>query len=210
MLGLKTKGRILAVPIMLGLGGGFLGGGCSSESCASGVVSRADPAADFSAYHTFAIADIDAASLGGASGMGGSGGRGFDIPDDVLVNIDSANREAAKQLVAGGLEQVEPGETPDLLIASAANTTENNGVVWECVPGWYWWGWTVYWDSCAWLTPVHVEYTTGTLVVAVGDTKTNKVVFGGVASGVLDCGQDVQGQVISAVDEIFADYPFAK
>lgn len=40
---------------------------------------------------------------------------------------------------------------------------------WECVPGWYWWGWYYYWDSCAWLRPVDVTYTVGSVLMLVID-----------------------------------------
>jgi hypothetical protein len=197
---LKAASAALA---LTAVGVGFGSVGCSSDTtCTNTVVARARPGVDFGDYETFAIKDVD------GSGFGGAGGAGHDIPDDVLTNIAVANEEAAQQLEALGLKKVDPDkETPDLWIGTAGATEENSGVVWECVPGWYWWGWYMYWDSCAWLEPIHVDYTVGTLFVALVDSGNEEVVFGGFAQGVVGCSDDVEGQIETAVDAIFDKYP---
>jgi len=179
--------------------------GCSdSDACGSAIESRAMPGVDFSKFETFAIQEIDLSALGGAGGIGGN-----DPPDEVFLNLKQANFEAAKVLTEGGLIEVDPEkETPDLWIGSAAATEQETGIYWACVPGWSWWGWATYWDPCAWLAPVPVEYTEGTLVLALVDSSTRTPVYGGVAAGVLACNDDVETQIDSAVHAILADYPF--
>ena len=95
---------------------------------------------------------------------------------------------------------------PDLWVFSAAATEDKTGLYWDCVPGWYWWGWYPYWDPCAWYVPIPFDFTVGTLAVGLVDSESQKPVFLGVARGVMECG-DVQDRIESAVDEMFDDYP---
>lgn len=188
------------------LGVGLLGG-CAEEDdvddvCEDDIVTRVDDDADFSEYETYAIWEI-------GSGTAGAGGEGpGDIPEDVAVNIGTANKEAARQLRDLGLTQVDPEEEdPDLWIVSMAATEEETGTYWSCVGGWEWWGWYYYWDPCAWLVPIEFEYTEGTLLVATIDANSHEAVFGGVVEGILECDDDLETRIESGVDEIFRDYP---
>lgn len=190
------------------VGVGFLGG-CAEEdpvdeACEDDIVTAVDDDADFGDYETFAIYEI-----GGDAGTAGAGGQAsFELPDDVVANIGVANAEAARQLVARGLTQVDPAEEdPDLWVLSAAAREEEEGTYWSCVPGWYWWGWYYYWDPCAWLYPIEFEYTVGTLLVATVDAATEKPVFGGVLQGILECSDELETRIESGVEEIFDDYP---
>jgi len=186
-------------------------GGCSNNDdddvCTDQVQTLADDDADFSSYETFAVFEIGTTGVGGA---GGSSGIPSDLPEDVTANIETANKEAVRQLKALGLSEVDPEEeTPDLWVLSAALTEEEEGTYWQCVPGWYWWGWYYYWDPCAWTVPVDFEYTQGTLLVAVVDAADEKPVFGGVLEGILECTDEheIDDRIEAGVDEIFDDYP---
>jgi len=193
---------VAVAALMLGVA---LVGGCAEDDddddfCSDEVKSAVDDDADFASYETFAIFEVGTdAPLGGAPAT---------IPDDVVANIDTANRAVKAELKDLGLSEVDPDdEEPDLWIMSAALTEEEEGIYWQCVPGWYWWGWYYYWDPCAWLDPVEFEYTVGTLLVGVVDSKDNVPVFGGVVKGVLECTDDVDQRIVDGVDEIFEDYP---
>jgi len=182
---------------------GALGGCTSSTSCPDyddAVVTRADPEADFSSFHTFAIREI---VVEGTAGAGGA----RDVPDSVVANLETANQAAAEQLELLGLEQVDPdSETPDLWVFSASNTKQETGVSWYCVPDWYWDGWGYYWDPCAWMYPIDFQYTEGTLLVGVADSDLVPV-FGGLMRGVVECNDDVEGRIEDGVEAIFDDYP---
>lgn len=184
---------------------GALGGCTGSDPCPSvedSVATRADPDADFSGYHTFAIRELV------SGGEGGAGGAGADIPDDVLLNLTTANLTAAEELTLLGLEEVDPAEeTPDLWVFSAASTEREEGVNWYCVPDWYWWGYGYYWDPCAWMYPIEFEYTEGTLLVGVAESANDVPVFGGLLKGVLECDTDVDVRVENGVEAIFDAYP---
>lgn len=179
--------------------------GCSDEDedvCTDTVVTRADDDADFDSYETFAVFEIGSGD--GAGGMGGSAS----IPDDVQVNIEEANQAASRELLRRGLKSVNPDqEDPDLWIVSLAKTEEEEGTYWACVPGPGWWGWYYYWDPCAWLEPINFEYTVGTLAVTLVDSKAEEPVFGGAAQGILECTNNLDERIGSAVAEIFDDYP---
>ncbi len=181
----------------------LVGLGCSSDDgddvCTDEVVTSVDEDGDFSTYETFAIFELP----DGGAGMGGGG------PSvEMIENLETANEAAAAELKALGLEEVDPDEeTPDLWIGSAALAEGEEGVYWECVPGWTWWGWYAYWDPCAWIVPIDFEYTVGTLAVALVDSSSEEPVFGGLVQGILECNDDIDGRIESGVAQIFDDYP---
>lgn len=178
--------------------------GCSDdgEECGDTVYARVAPGVDFDAFETFAIAEVE-----DIVGQGGAGGESaIDIPSDIRTDLDIASAEAARQLELMGLTEVSPDAEPDLLVATAAASSDEAGVVWECVPGWYWWGWQAVWDSCAWVEPIPVTYSVGTLVVALVEASSNEVVFGGFGQGLLECG-DGEDRIVAVVDDIFDSYP---
>jgi hypothetical protein len=157
------------------------------------VESRADPTGDFANYHTFSVPSEDDLPPG--------------LPINVQAGIQAANEAAEKELRLLGLVKVEADEMPDLTLFSLVRSSEETGVVWTCVPG-YWWGyWGWMWSSCAWLEAVPVDYTVGTLVVGVADPKAEKVVFGGAAKGILECRSNTYESINTAVHAIFAGYP---
>lgn len=157
---------------------------------------------DFSDYKTFRIDDeLTEEDLADA---------GVDIedfPEDLRLNIDSANDQARIELEKVGLTEVEGDEEADLVIASLGSTKDEDAIYWECVPG-YWWGyWGWYWDSCAWLDPDYVEYTVGSLVLGLNDPKLEEVVFGGLLSGVVTGGGNAEERIRAGVHEMFEKYP---
>lgn len=176
--------------------------GCSSgkEVCGAGVESRARPGITFGRYQTFALKNPNRSPL--------SGKESSDLPSNVEVLLKRANMEAGAALAQAGLEEVDPNqETPDLWVTSAAATEVEDGAAWDCVSGWKWWGWYEEFDACRWVEPVPVEYRPGTLVVSVVDPAKDEVVFGGLASELLDCAGDQNTSIELTVEEIFADYP---
>jgi hypothetical protein len=169
--------------------------GCSSDDdddgCEDEVVSRLDPDADFASYETYAVADDFPK----------------EVPDDVRVNLEAAIDASKEQLDYFGLVEVEPTEDPDLVLFTLSRSSEETGVYWECYEDWYWYGyWTWVWDPCAWMVPVKVDYTVGTLVVGLADPAAEKVVYGGVGRGVLECG-DVEDRIPHIVNDMFEKYP---
>jgi|SRR6187402_517003 len=176
----------------------FMPLGCSSDDddddCQEDVVKTSvDPDADFDSYTTFAVLTEEAYPV--------------DTPDDVKLNLTTAINAATDELVALGLEEVDVDADPDVVLFTLSKTDEEDAIYWQCRGGWYgYWGWVV-WDPCAWLEPIYVEYTVGSLVVGLADPSEEKVVFGGVTQTILECGGDVTQHIESAVDAIFDDYP---
>jgi hypothetical protein len=174
---------------------------CDDDDPQDKVVTRVDPEVDFSEFHTFKIGTIDSVPLADA---------GIDpdqIPDEVLLNIDTANDQARIELEERGLIEVAADEEADLVVASLATVREDGGYYWDCVPGqwWGWWGWV--WDPCAWLVPVYVEYTVGTIAVALADPVAEGVPFGGILSGVADGSGNTEERIRDGVTRMFEDYP---
>jgi len=158
------------------------------------VVTRADPTADFAQFQTFSVAP-DAALP--------------DVPANVATNLAVANAAAVVELMKIGLTQVaaDSDPPPDLALFNMAATQKQMGTTWECTPGYWWTGWGYVWDPCAWMVEIPVTYTEGTLVVGLADPAADKVVFGGVLQGVLECSSDTAGRIQSGVARIFQDYP---
>jgi hypothetical protein len=165
------------------------------ELCTDNTVTRIDYEADFSTFTTFTIAPDDALPA--------------NVPADVRTNLAVANDAAAAELVALGLTQVEPDSDPppDLAIFNLAATQLETTTTWECVPGYWWTGWSYAWDPCAWMVEVPVTYTEGTVVVGLADPAAQQVVFGGALQGVLECGGDATARIEAGVKRIFLDYP---
>jgi hypothetical protein len=181
------------------------GNGCDCndyETPVDQVVSRAKPGIDFTQYHTFLIEDeLTYQDLADA------GYNPDNIPGTVRLNIDVANDQARIELERIGLTEAAKGAPADLSIVSLASTRDQDAIYWECVPGnwWGYWGW--YWDTCAWLQPIYVEYTTGTVAVGLADPKEEDVVFGGVMRGIADGTANVDKRIRDGVHVIFEQYP---
>ena len=168
------------------------------------VYAYAKPGIDFDDYKTFRIQDhLSDEDLEDA---------GIDpdrIPEDAKYNIDIANDQARIELEERGLTEVGDDEEADLVIGSMGKVDEDDAIIWECVPG-YWWGyWGWYWDSCAWLDPVYVEYTVGSVAVGLGAPAEEDVVFLGFLQGIGDGGgdDDVDDRIRAGVHEMFEEYP---
>jgi len=196
--------RSLAIVAVTIIGAGSLLGACSSENpCGDIIETRADDDADFGSYETFAVLEVP-----DEGGSAGAGGEGSGIPDDIRLNLEAANTAAANELESIGLTEVGVDDDPDLFVVSASASREETELTWYCVPGWYWWGWYYYWDPCAWMVPIEIEYTEGSLLVALVDAATEAPVFGGVVQGILECtDDDLQSRIEEGVEEIFEDYP---
>jgi Domain of unknown function (DUF4136) len=174
---------------------------CDDDGPIDEVVTKVDPGVDFSEFHTFKILDEDSVDFGDA------GINLDDIPDDLLVNIDTANDQARIELENLGLTQVDEEDDADLVIFTLATIDEQGGYYWACVPG-YWWGyWGPYWDPCAWLEPIYVEYSVGTLVLVLGDPAEQDIPFGGLLQGVADGAGNTEERIRDGVHEMFEDYP---
>jgi hypothetical protein len=108
-------------------------------------------------------------------------------------------------------EEVTEANQPDLFAGNGLSRTKDEGVVWQCVGGWWWgvWGW--FWDPCAWLAPVPVEFEVGSLLIPVGprpaEGEEPEPVFTGLGQSVLGRGTSIDVKVRNAVSAIFAQWP---
>ena len=126
-----------------------------------------------------------------------------DIPEDVAAFNDFVNELIRDNFIELGLTE---SDDPDVWAGNVAWIGEEEGVVWVCVPG-YWWGyWGWYWDPCKWEYPEFVTYEVGTLLIPVGQASTEEPVFVGAAKGV-EPSVNTRARVELAVDAIFARWP---
>ena len=175
---------------------------CDDDDPNDEVVVRIEPGVDFTEFETFAIKnDLTDDELEDA---------GIDpdkIPGEVKLNIGYANDQAREELLERGLTEVDDDEDPDLVVVSLGSTQDEDAIYWECVPG-YWWGyWGYVWDNCAWLEPIYVSYTVGTMALALADPAEEEVVFGGLLQGVADGSNDAEDRIRDGVSEMFEQYP---
>ena len=174
--------------------------GCPEPSeplCTDHVEARADPAVDFSGIHTFAV--VDDASLDAALPP--------DLPRNTITNLRDLTNLARAELVALGLTQVDGVDVaPDVWLFDVVVVESGMATDWECAEGYEWWGWGWGWDACAWSAPVAIDYQVGTVIVGLADPTGERVIFGGVMEGVLECG-DVLGRINAGLATIFSSYP---
>ena len=96
---------------------------------------------------------------------------------------------------------------PDVTVFSLVRSSAESGVIWTCVPGWYWGYWGYYWSSCAWVDAVPVSYTVGTLVTGLAEPAHERIAFAGAAKGILECASSTQQSIDAAVAYIYSQYP---
>ena len=172
----------------------MLSSGCSDDEPEAQdiVATTASPSADFTSYHTFALAPSKDSAA---------------IPADVATNLVLVNEAIVEELEDHGLQQVDPGDDPDLIAFNLATSDTEGGYYWDCVDG-YWWGyWGVTWTPCEWLAPVYTEYTAGTIALGLADPDLRQVVFGGLIRGVADYTVDAEERIDDDVELIFESYP---
>lgn len=180
--------------------------GCGDDSVqTSELIVRSDLTVDFSQFQTFSVvteeivpeapeADDDEAFFN-------------DLVNDLIV--DAMTREPVCMTFIPPNE-VSEQNVPDLFAANGLARSTEEGVVWECVGGWWWGYYGYYWDSCAWLWPVPVSYDVGSLLVPVGPPVgggEGTPVFAGLAQSIVGTGPDAQTKARTAVDAIFAQWP---
>jgi hypothetical protein len=108
-------------------------------------------------------------------------------------------------------DQTSPGNQPDLWAANGLVRSSDEGYVYDCCGGWWWgyWGW--YWNSCAYLCPIYVEFEVGSLFIPVGlppdQGEQPGAVFGGLVRSLVDSGTPTDEQLRTAVNAIFQQWP---
>jgi hypothetical protein len=178
-----------------------------NEACGDTIITRINPDTDFSRIMTFAVVDEDQYPTDLPA----------DLPSDTHEIMRAANGAARTSLLAQGLVEVDPDyEEPDVWLFSLASSETQIGYVWDCVPGYVWWGWSAWDYQCPWWEEVPVEYEVGTVVVGLARltddgsddfmNTTGEVVFGGAVQGVLHC-DDPRKRLTTGITKIFAQYP---
>jgi hypothetical protein len=171
--------------------------GCDSCDDETGAVveTYVNSAADFTAFRTFAISAQPPAEDEAP------------LPAEVAESLSVVNNAVRSELEDRGLTEVDPAANPSLFVVTLVRTDDQQALTWSCVPG-YWWGYTVAWEPCSWLTPLVVDFEVGTVAVGLVDVAHEQASFAGVLRGVLDAGDDlVSDRVVDGVGEMFEDYP---
>jgi len=170
-------------------------------SCASSKVhTDTDPQANLSRYKTFRFTDTD--DQAGPNPLYHSS-----------ILEDAIHREIAMELEKRGID--EDRHNPAMLIAYHTYTEKKQSSINNYYPmmygGWAWrmypWGFAPYpwgyWDGYQ----RNYEYTEGTLIIDAIDAKTNKLIWRGSISDVINGPADVNRKAIKAVRLIFDKFP---
>ena len=143
--------------------------------------------ANFSAYKTYQFR-VDDLKLN-------------DLDKDRLLN------EIAKNLQSKGLTA---SQTPDLIVNLKASHKKVEDTRIDSSIGMYGWGRPFGWGvgvNRAWTD----SYNSGSIVIDMIDSNTNKLVWQGIGSGInVDSPKSKQKQIPAIVAEIMADYPPVK
>ncbi len=108
-------------------------------------------------------------------------------------------------------EEVTDDNEPDLFAGNGLSRRTEEGVTWKCVGGWWWGRWGAFWDPCAWLVAVPIEFDVGSLLVPVGprpeEGEDPSPVFTGLGEAVLRSQSNVERKVRIAIQAIFEQWP---
>lgn len=171
------------------------------------VVVKFDESVDFTQFETFSVLTADIVPP-----------EAPEPGEDEMFFNDTVNELIIEAMTTTPvcLQYIPPDEVtesnePDLFAGNGLARTTEDGVVWQCVGGWWWgfWGWV--WDPCAWLAPVPVEFDVGNMLVPVGppppEGEDARPVFAGLAQSIVGSGPDVRTQVQNAIRLIFDQWP---
>jgi len=167
----------------------------------SRVVTDADPAANFSKYHTFKFTDTD----DDKAGMN-------PLYHSSLID-NSIHSQIAIELEKRGFEEVK--RNPDLLFMYHTYTEKKQSSSNNYYPMMYGgWGWRYYPYGMA-MSPYpygywngyNRTYTEGTLLIDAIDAGTNQVVWRGSVSDAIDEPKDLSKKAMKAVSVIFSRFP---
>jgi hypothetical protein len=162
--------------------------GCASIPA---VQTDHDPAVDFSRYQTYSWREKP------------SGGTALTM-QRIVTRIDG-------QLQAKGWRMVD-GDVADIAVAAHVATHQEHRLdTFYDGPMWNGWGWYGPW---AWGPPMGYQrtrvtnYTVGTLVVDMFDTRSKRAVWSGMAEDTIpDTAQEINADIDAAVAKMFVGFP---
>jgi hypothetical protein len=196
-------------PFVLLLASAMFAASCANDTVVQTgqIIVDYDKTADFSQFNTFSVVTSDVAPPGtpdpGADELFFN-----NLVNDLIIEAMTSEPVCMEHIPT---DEVSNENQPDLWAANGLAQTTGEGTVWECVGGWWWgwWGWQ--WDSCAWLTPVPVEFDVGNLFLPVGPEpaagEDPAAVFAGLAQSIAGTGPDVETKVRAAVQAVFEQWP---
>jgi len=180
--------------------------GCGNATKVGEITVSYDEDADFSQFQTFTVLTREL------------------VPDarepdeeeelfDELVNdliIEAMTSEPVCMTFIPPEEVTEENE-PDLFAGNGLSRRTEEGTTWKCVGGWWWERWGAFWDPCAWLVAVPIEFEVGSLLIPVGprpkEGEEPAPVFTGLGEAVLSSQSNVERKVRIAVEAIFDQWP---
>ncbi|HWS79311.1 MAG TPA: DUF4136 domain-containing protein [Thermomonas sp.] len=112
------------------------------------------------------------------------------------------------QLRAKGWSLVPEAEADIALVGNVASRREQNIDTFYEGPGWGEWGWRGVTTHGGYRTTHIYNYTVGTLVLDMFDTRTKQAVWRATAEGTVPASPDkVNAAMQAAVDKMFAEFP---
>ncbi len=170
----------------------------------SRVVTDADPAANFSKYHTYKFTDQDDDNAGPNP-----------LYHSSLID-NSIHSQIAIELEKRGFEEVK--KDPDMLVMYHTYTERKQSSANNYYPMMYGgWGWRYYPYGMAmypypygYWSGYNRTYTEGTLLIDAIDASTKQVVWRGSVSDVIDEPANLSKKAMKAVSIIFSRFPVKK
>src|SRR5262245_15627523 len=174
--------------------------GCGSDSTDVHVTSRQNPNVNLNNYRTFALSTIDQIPAATAS----------KIPANVRSNIDYVQALVRNELIAKGLTEVALSASPHQVVQTLAWRQQDTGVVYNCVPGAFSYGYRYYAsDPCAWPSAELVTLGAGAVLVALADPTNQIVTYGGTLTGTWIDADPAEERAAfeEGIRDMFAGYP---
>jgi len=127
-----------------------------------------------------------------------------DPPDYVTINETRVREAVRREFAARGVVEDTVNPTLDIVIMTATQSSGDLSA--DCVPGFYWWGYTGGYNSCAIINISYEEIEIGTIVLGMGEAASGEVVFNAAMQGEAN-GVNTEERINEAVGEVFEYYP---
>lgn len=148
-------------------------------------------ATDFTAFMSFTFVEPD---------------EDEDTPDSVTLNVTHVRNAVRAEYELLGIVEAEVPEEADVEVIILTETQTASMLELDCVPGFWWYGSTGGYNSCALLELESNNVTVGSIILGIGDAAHGEIVFNALMQGIAN-GVDTEHRITRAVEKVFDMYP---